>query len=136
VPRGEDVFPILWNRGRQTVLSTDPGSVGGINDTGMVTVNTTSADGTRHASVWHRGRLTELPTLGGEAGAGAINERGQILGWSTPAGSTAARNVIWQGTALTDLANRGVDADASLSALDNHGNLAGTRNCHAVVYRR
>jgi probable HAF family extracellular repeat protein len=133
---GEDVFPVRWARGQLTVLSTGPGSAGGINDAGMITVNTTRDDGTERASVWYRGRLTALPTLGGNTGAGSINDQGQILGRSTSADGTTASNVLWTRMVLTDLASLGVHPDAFLTALDNHGDIAGSHNSHAVLYRK
>jgi probable HAF family extracellular repeat protein len=53
---------------------------------------------------WRRGDTTLLGTLGGFSSiATAINDRGQIVGWSLPAGSDRPHAFLWRAGAMTDL---------------------------------
>jgi probable HAF family extracellular repeat protein len=65
------------------------------------------AGDTIHATLWHRGRITDLGTLGGRfSSARAINDNGVIVGRSdTAAGETHA--VLWRNGAMTDLGTLG-----------------------------
>ena len=57
----------------------------------------------RHAFLWRDGRMRDLGTLGGRSEALALNERGQIVGWSSSAIRTARRAVIWENGAIRPL---------------------------------
>ncbi len=62
-----------------------------------------------HGCLWDKGKRTEMPTLGGwYSEAGNINDRGQVLGTSTVAGTErpgtlVTRPCLWDGYTLTDL---------------------------------
>lgn len=61
-----------------------------------------------HATLNHRGTLTDLGTLGGtQSLARSVNSAGDIVGWAFAAGGTAQRAVLWRGGAATDLGTFG-----------------------------
>jgi probable HAF family extracellular repeat protein len=124
--------PFLWQNGKLTPLRTPQGSswcmagpMSGsgeaINDRGQVIENCTLANHARRAFLWEKGKLTDLGTLGqgfSEAEAKAINQQGQIVGWS---GNHA---FLWQKGTLLDLGGpngyRGLAWD-----LNDHGQVVG-----------
>src|SRR5215510_14995213 len=76
-----------------TYSITDLGTLGGatstacgINDRGQVAGNSAIASGELHAFLWDGGTMTDLGTLPGRAFSGArfINNRGQVVGSSSP----------------------------------------------------
>lgn len=99
---GDQSFhPFLWKDGNMQDLGTLGGpnaSVGGMNDVGDVTVggaDTTTSDplgedwcgfGTHlicRSYIWHRGRRTLVPTLGGNNGdVSTITDAGLVLGFA------------------------------------------------------
>lgn len=76
-----------------------------INNSGQVVGYSRLADGRRLAVVWHDannnnmvdpGEVNDLGTLGGsESGAFAINEAGQVAGWSWLPGNTSHNATLW-----------------------------------------
>jgi len=110
----------------------DLGTLGGwssqataVNVSGEVAGTSTRPDGTTHAFLWRRGRMTDLGSLGGwYSGALAINDRGQVLGSSITPGGTM-HGFLWT-------RGRMVDLGASLGApLSGGGGLA--VNGHGIV---
>lgn len=88
----------------------DLGTLGGIfsqasdvNEYGeVVGYSKTASSHDVHAFLWQDGTMTDLGTLGGASAAGAINNRGQIVGTSTtPAGEQQA--ILWQEGTMTVL---------------------------------
>jgi probable HAF family extracellular repeat protein len=66
-----------------------------INARGQVVGESTTATGEQHASLWEKGTMTDLGTLGGCcSGANAINARGQVVGISGPVGQNG-HAVLW-----------------------------------------
>lgn len=100
----------------------DLGTLGGsgsqaedVNNRGEVVGVSDTADGSRHAFLWRRGRMVDLGALGGsagESGATAVNERGVVVGWSTPPGE-ATRAVMWADGQIRDLGTLGADSHAT-----------------------
>lgn len=91
--------PFVWRDGEMTALD----SLGGtccwphsdpedINNRGQVVGSSYAPDGTQHAVLWQDGVLVDLGALvdGEVSAAGAINDRGQILG-----SVDFARTVLW-----------------------------------------
>lgn len=63
--------------------------------------------GRMHAVLWQNRRIADLDTLGGEnSEALAINDHGQIAGWSTTK-TGAEHAVLWQKGTMTDLGTLG-----------------------------
>lgn len=100
----------LWQNGVMTDLGILPGATrsgaGDINDTGQIvggssgTVNNTNWS---HAVLWQNGIMTDLGTLGGDSGsASAINNSGQIVGYSKTAGGDY-RTFVWESGVMYNL---------------------------------
>ena len=98
----------IWDdRGMQALnppnLTTDNERVVGLNNRGQVIGLNIQGGGLfrRHLWVWEDGVLQELPTFGGDPnvvsihGVAAINDRGDIVGWSTAPGRRV-HAVLWR----------------------------------------
>jgi probable HAF family extracellular repeat protein len=87
----EGLLPVAagWKDGAGRQLWA-PGTATDINDGGTV-VGT--SDG--KAVVWRRGKLRELPGLGGESAATAVNNKGVVAGWSESI-SGERHAVVWR----------------------------------------
>lgn len=101
--------------------------VSGINGSGLVVgTSNTGPDTLQQAVTWHiaGGPARALPTLGGEtSGALAVNDRGDISGFSTLGGS-GTHAVLWRRGLLVDLGPAGMDSSAG--ALNASGQVVGT----------
>jgi len=106
----------LWQNGKMLDLGTLGGSESATDE--QVALNghrevigvsdiKTQKSGTQlqHAFLWQKGRMRDLGTLGGEESvARALNERGQIVGWSyTRPSYSAPHAFVWQGGKMLDL---------------------------------
>lgn len=101
----------LWNSTTPTdlgfgALSGAAGYGNGINEGGQVVgaVQIVTHSVTSHAVLWDGGIVTDLGTLGGTSSAAlAVNNPGQIVGWSAISGSGYRHATLWNGTTATDL---------------------------------
>jgi probable HAF family extracellular repeat protein len=109
----------VWQEG----VLTDLGTLGGpcsfglvINDPGQITgysftndvPNPTTGIPTVAPFLWDRGRMINLGTLGGVFGFGtAVNNHGQVVGFSDVAGDLGTRAFFWERGVLTDIGTLG-----------------------------
>ena len=138
---------VLWQEGSIRDLGTLPfpfdsrAEASDINNGGQVAGTSYGVpypDGRRivepsHAFVWQRGRMTDLGTLGGLSSvAVAINERGEITGWSetgqfVPAShgpTPVVHAFMWQNGVMTDLGTLG-GTFSDARDINNRGQVVG-----------
>jgi len=87
------------------------------------------------AARWH---LTDLGTLGGAfSRATAINDQGQVAGFSTPAGGTTAdpHCFLWERGTMRDLGTLPGTADCEPSLVDDAGEVLGASGSEAFLWR-
>jgi probable HAF family extracellular repeat protein len=112
--RNTGVFDLFfWDRGHVTALGTGLGSdVQGLNDKGEIIGVTFKADKTWHGFFWRSGELTDLTFPGAVNLAGPytvisdaldINERSQVVGWSTDVSGEEGHAFLWNSGVLSDL---------------------------------
>jgi probable HAF family extracellular repeat protein len=142
----------LWVDGLKINLGTLGGpnsseNWGGINDSGVVVgfadTPTLAPNGEDFCGFgtklicrpfhWAGGKMTELPTLGGNNGwANAVNDHGQVVGAAenaTPDPSCSpfqsVRPVIWEKRMARDLSTLPGDPDGTASGINNRGQVVG-----------
>jgi probable HAF family extracellular repeat protein len=127
----------------------DVGTLGGwtfanaLNNSGQVVGMTETTDFRRHAFSWTRvGGLIDLRTLGGsESVALAVNNIGQVVGWSQVAGDVETHAFLWSAqTGMIDLGTLGGSASVAY-ALNDAGQVVGasgtaTGQSHAFSWTR
>jgi len=139
-----------WQNG----IMTDLGTLGGpdsaafpISDSGLIAgvsftndiPNPTTGIPTADPFLWRDGHMIDLGTLGGTVGiANAVNNRGQVVGFSDVAGDLANHAFIWQRGVLTDLGTLGGD-NSSAIWINEAGEVVGTADLadgthHAFVW--
>jgi probable HAF family extracellular repeat protein len=110
----------VWLGRRWTVLR-DLSLAVAFNQRGQIV----GSDEDGHAALWTNGETKDIGTLGGKgAEAHAINERGQIVGWSETA-SGASHAFLWQAGKLTDLGTLG-GTQSSAATLNERGQIVGS----------
>ena len=105
----------LGNLGQARVVPAD------INDRGQVVGGSRTKGGGSRGFVWRNGAMQGLGR-GPFAHAGAINERGQIIGTSSSAAMPEEHAVLWQNGRMTDLLPRG-----GVTAINEQGQILGFR---------
>jgi probable HAF family extracellular repeat protein len=104
-PNGSSVA-FLLDRGTVTNLDVPTGATDSlavaINNKGQVLVNTMAGlqSGT---FLWTQGPRQEIPSLGGYLEGNAVNERGEVVGDSSPAGASLTHAFLWSGGQSVDL---------------------------------
>jgi probable HAF family extracellular repeat protein len=124
-------LPAVWEHGHVKALPTFGGDPAGVaianNDKGQAagfsgTCNTGAFTSGAHALFWdERGNVTDLGNLGGVMNnyAQAINERGDVVGYSDVSGDTTTHAFLWStatgiqdlGTVAGDAASYGIGAN-------------------------
>ena len=98
--------------------------------------------------LWRRGRMSALPTVGGNNGqASAINNRGEVAGYAETAVTDSGcppykitSAVLWEKGKALALPNVGADPDGVAFGINNHGQTVGySGTClaatHAVMWK-
>ncbi|MDP9309856.1 MAG: hypothetical protein M3R24_02995 [Chloroflexota bacterium] len=98
---------VLWQNGTRLVL-VPGGRANDIDEQGQVVGSERSS-----AFLWQNGTRIDLGTLGGYAsGANALNEHGQIAGWSRSA-TGEQHAALWQNSTIIDLEILGLNIEAN-----------------------
>jgi probable HAF family extracellular repeat protein len=151
---GTQFQPFLWQNGVLRNLGTLGGSNASadfVNENGQVTgssfVNLTLFDClglpvVTHAFFWERGKMQDLGTLGGTCSIDrALNNRGQVAGFSGLAGDQNAHPFLWGHGTMIDLGTLG-GSSGFVFAMNDAGDVAGNSYLpgdevrHAVLWRR
>jgi probable HAF family extracellular repeat protein len=120
------------------LVNNERGQIVGFSFTNS-TPNPTTTIPTVDPFLWDEGQMIDLGTLGGTFGiAGAINERGQVVGFSDVAGDVANHAFIWQRGVLADIGTLG-GANSSANWINDAGQVIGTGDLadgthHAFVW--
>ncbi len=79
-----------------------------------------------HAALWKDGKLTDLGTMGGRFGvATALNGKGQVVGFSAPAGMHEQHGFLWENGKFRDLGTLPGFLDYAPNAINDHGQVVG-----------
>ena len=142
----------LWQAGGKVDLGTlgGPDSFANVNNqNGLVAgfsftnsiANPTTGAPTIDPFIWESGLgMIDLGTLGGTVGfAGAVNGRGQVVGFSDLAGDTSNHAFLWENGVLTDLGTLGGD-NSDTGWINEAGQVIGRSDLpdgthHAVIWQ-
>jgi probable HAF family extracellular repeat protein len=135
---------VAWLNGAVTDLGTlggDSSEASSINASGQIAgasgtkpgAGSLLLDDTAHAVLWANGTMTDLGTLGGDSSsATALNDKGQVVGWSgtTPGGGAlafdpSARAFVWDGGTMVSLGGLDGGSISSAAAINNNGAIVG-----------
>jgi probable HAF family extracellular repeat protein len=132
----------LWQNGR--LVNLDTGTVAwptaiAINDHGWITGHNESLI-PAHAFLWRSGVITDLGNLGADnTGVMDVNNRGQILGYSSLPRPGAIHAFIWERGQMKDLTAFGVPEYPNIASFNNRAQIVGYEyrevGYSAVVYR-
>ena len=98
----QEAYGTVWNGTMPTAIGNNGSGASAINDFGQV-VGTSSY----HAILWDGAIVTDLSPLAITAAANAINNSGQIVGYTYNAGDPSQRPTLWNGTTAIDLGTLG-----------------------------
>jgi probable HAF family extracellular repeat protein len=134
-------LPLLWWNGWMIPLPTLAGGynagAAGVNDRSEVvgTAENTISDPTcippqvrqYEPVVWENGKIQELPNFPGDTigAAHAVNEKGQITGWSGNCAFTLFHALLWEKGQAIDLGNLGGAMNTQGLAINSQGQVAG-----------
>ncbi|MFT7839747.1 hypothetical protein Q5530_26695 [Saccharothrix sp. BKS2] len=119
----KDGQALRWEGDAVTVLSPDGRVANGpqaLNERGDVVGVTTDASGVRRATLWPGGGKPVVLDVPGPAEAVAVNDRGDVLGWSSADDPDAPRAFLWRDGKRTWLGSLG-GAHSLPVALNNRG---------------
>lgn len=110
----------LWSKRRMRPLPLDDAS--DINERGQVAGGKLHGGDGFHATVWYRGKLTDLGARAFDrSNTYGINGRGWIIGWTFSA-DRSERGTLWRKSRLTDLGTLG-GATTRLVAINDRGQI-------------
>ena len=97
----------------------------------------------QHAMLWDDGSVTSLGGLGGTMGkAGAINDRGEVAGFSSLPGDSSVHSFLWtKQTGMQDLGTLGSDYLGDPAGINNNTQVVGgscdmSGNCRAFFWEK
>ena len=151
---GEIAHAFLWQKGRMIDLGTlsadfNVSYASAINGRGQIigtsekVVPMGNTEGTERsrAFLWQKGKLTDLGGFGGKiTRASAINEEGQIVGYSASTASPYSQAVLWQNGTIADLGTPPGFSGSGASAINERGQVVGSSSTasgefHAVLWQ-
>jgi probable HAF family extracellular repeat protein len=158
-PQVLDFEAAVWGPGKGEVhgLAPLPGdTVGfalGINESGQAVGSSGTCANTvvtavglftgQHAVLWNNGAATSLGTLGGTMGkAGAINDRGEVAGFSSLPGDASVHAFLWtRQSGMQDLGALGADYLGDPAGINNSTQIVGgsceaNGNCRAFLWEK
>jgi probable HAF family extracellular repeat protein len=157
-PQVLDYGAVVWDpNGAIQALPPLPGDTVGfalsINDRGQIVGSSGRCQNTvvtavglfvgPHAVLWEDGAVTNLGSLGGTMGkSGAINNRGEVAGFSSLAGDTAVHSFLWtKDTGMQDLGGLGADFLSDPASINNSTQIVGGScdtigNCRAFLWEK
>jgi probable HAF family extracellular repeat protein len=156
-PQALDFEAALWGPGKDDVRALPPlpgdtvGFALGINERGQVVGSSGSCANTvvtavgllvgQHAVLWDNGSVTGLGSLGGTMGkAGAINDRGEVAGFSSLPDDSSVHSFLWTKEAgMRDLGALGMDYLGDPAGINNSTQVVGgscdtNGNCRAFFW--
>lgn len=96
-----------------------------------------------HAVMWQNGSVINLGSLGGTMGkSGAINDRGEVAGFSSVPGDSSVHPFLWTAaTGMQDLGPLGTDFLADPAGINNSTQVVGgscdmSGNCRAFLWEK
>jgi probable HAF family extracellular repeat protein len=113
-------------------MMVDVGNLGGtsstlvgLNNRGQMTGSMTLAgDQTFHPFLWSHGVLTDLGTFGGSGEAHALNDAGEVVGWSYDS-QGAAISFLWRNGVMTNLGTVDGDPCSAADGINSKGQVVG-----------
>jgi probable HAF family extracellular repeat protein len=132
--------PFLWSDGVMQDLGISNGSAKGVTDSGDVVGWAYGSGSYMRAWLYRNGSVTDLGTLGGSSsGTNAINNSGQIVGWSYTAEAPWFHAVIWNAGSMTPVPTLGgtysnVYGQNELGHVVGWSNVAGDASSHGYLY--
>ncbi len=155
-PQVLDFEAVTWGQDRQIqALPPLPGDTVGfalaINNSGQIAgssgtcantvVTATGLFAGPHAVLWRNGAAINLGSLGGTMGkAGAINDRGEVAGFSSVPDDSSVHPFLWTAaTGMQDLGPLGADVLADPAGINNRTQVVGgscdmSGNCRAFLW--